>query len=122
VEYPGALAIEFQYDLIIDLKRTHAKAGKSPEHLVVIASEVNHFGVSGNEPRDVLNNLHVRPGPEPFGKLPHVDYIAIQNKSFGSYGFEVAQQSLCVTTIRSKVNVRQYNKVYVSLSLLAHSV
>jgi hypothetical protein len=88
----------------------------------VIACEVNHFGVSGNEPRDVLDDLHVRLRPESFRKLPHVNDVAIQNELLGAYGFQIAKQRLCVTTIRPEMNVRQNNKVYVSLSLLAHGM
>jgi hypothetical protein len=45
MEKPGAFAVKFQDNFIIDLKGTKFKTGKLPQHLIMIPGEVNDLGV-----------------------------------------------------------------------------
>jgi hypothetical protein len=63
----------------------------------------------------------VRRRPITLAKLPHIDDIAIQDKTFRAYSLEVAQEFLGMAAIGAKMYIGQYDELYVTLLFFAHT-
>ena len=71
----------------------------------MVAGEVNYFSILGKQSHDMLNYLHVCLGPIPFGKLPHVNDIAVQDYFLRLDGFEIAKKLFGMTAVSAQVDV-----------------
>ena len=103
---PCTFSVQLKDYLVINLKRSNPEAGELTEHFIMITGQVDNPGVFCQQPRNMLDDLHMRFGPIPLGKLPHVDNVAIEDYFFWVDRFKIPKQVFRMAAIGTKVDIR----------------
>src|SRR5690242_2315766 len=112
VKYPCLfIFFKFKYNFVNDAKRSHPEPGKLSQHLIVISGDVICLYAFAHPTHQMFDDLHVAFWPIPFTELPYVNNITIQNNSLRLNTSQILKQFFCVTSIRSQMNIGNYNNI-----------
>jgi hypothetical protein len=102
---PGHLAIDLDDQFVGKLEVAQLNTTVSPEHFIMIAGNIDHPGTFTQQVENFLYDLQVGAGEIPFGKLPSINDIPVQDQQAGGYTPEIVDYFTGMASVSAEMEI-----------------